>query len=298
MSKQEGVEESVYSKSARGKTVNMSLELSEVQLEILQFLAEYKFATTGQLERYAGITRAAEKLRKLEEANLVRSYRYQPYNGRHSEKCWWLWYGGAKLLNTRYGLKVRYDPRLATTNAPSADRIHFRTMELELPCQVAQASGGWELILPQEFNRANPKDEAQPTPQTAQLARLLNLKQQRKIGEARYQGLELEVARLELAYKERDHLNCLPFHVNHHLAYLPDTEYAMLLILVPLDASSQFWHKRVAEYEELVARLDVYGVFFEANQARACKEVINTAGINALTINRVQELLDGFIQSL
>lgn len=260
-----------------------------VHLSILQFLNTYKFATTSHIERYLGISKAANRLRELEEINFVRSYRYEAEKGRASEKCWWLWYGGARLLSSILEAKVNYDHRLAQ-HPPSVDRIYFRTMEHEIRCQLEQAKGGWQLIEPQEFNRANPRaPEDTPTPQSYQLFLALDLAERQAIEAERQQGYDVSLRLKD--YEDEVHLECLPFQVNHHVAFIPDTTLAALLILCPTDITPQFWRIRLEEYGDMVGHVKIYGVFYSRPQATSWLETLNKAGIMAVTIDMVSTLL-------
>ena len=262
-----------------------AIKVNEVHVSILKFLVGVKFASTSQIGKYVPCEKAVDRLRELEEGGLVKSYRYQVDKGQASEKCWWLVYRGAKLLKKEYQFKARYDARLSSY-PPSEERVKLRGMELELSCQVKAA--GWELLVPQIFNKENPKPEGQLTPQARQLSIALDLLERREIQEARKRGENIN-ARI-VAYKGKKHLEDVPVHSNHYVAYHPQSEDAIVLILCPLDATGRFWEMRLKEYGLLSFRLPVCGIFYEAGQATAWIQPLNESGIRAVTINRLKEL--------
>ncbi len=263
---------------ARAKRDFMEKGLKKEHIDILNFLDAYKYATTGQIRKYSEIERAVNFLAQLEKVKMVVSYRYQPERGRTSEKCWWLGYAGAKWLSAKEGQIVRYDLRLAKQpSSPNALKLVGMEMEMFYQLEIASVAlqpqledyegrWDWEIILPEEFNSTNLKPDG-PTDQGQLLISLVEQMELQLIEEARKLGEA--VSRQELEFKERDYLNLVPFHANHHLLYIPEIPIAVVLILCPLDATATFWATRIEEYSALTARVPVYGVFYDQHHVSA-----------------------------
>lgn len=292
--------------AARAKREFIEKGLKKEHLIILNFLDAYKYATTGQIRKYREIERAIHFLAQLEKVKMVVSYRYQPERGRTSEKCWWLGYAGAKWLSAKEGQTVRYDPRLAK-QPPSPNALKLVGMEMELfyQLEIAQVAlqtqpddykGQWEwdFILPEDFNSTNPKPE-DATDQGRLLISLVEQIELQLIEEARKRGEA--VVRQELEFKERDYLNLVSFHANHHLFYIPETPIAVVLILCPLDATAKFWAARIEEYSALSARVPVYGVFYDQHHVSACLDQLEDSGIGTIIPEKIAELLGDLVAS-
>lgn len=291
---------------ARARREFIERGLKQEHMDALEFLDFYKYATTGQIRKYLGIERATHVLAELEKVKMVMSYRYQPERGRASEKCWWLWYAGAKFLSATNEEVVRYDPRLAK-QPPSLDGLKFRGMEMELYRQLWLASHAlkeqslppdvsweWDIIPREEFNSTNPKPQ-DATDQGRMLSWLVQQIEWRLIQAAHSRGED--ISRQQLEFEEQDYLNLVPFHANHHLIFIPDTLIAVVLILCPLDATSKFWAARVEEYADLTARIPVYGVFYDQHHASAWLDKLEGTGIGTVIPEKIAELLNDLVAS-
>ena len=271
---------------------------------VLRWLRDQKFATTSQVKTYVVLERATDRLRELEGAGLLDSYRYEPNKGYQSEKCYWLSYRGAKYLTDKENLPTRYESRYAT-HPPSDTAIHFRTMELQLPFLARQA--GWKVIEPKFYNSSRPRPQGEPTEQGRLLLEVLSRWVQRE--------KDLEPSQIAGRYNSQPqtspsastsasvtksragslgmavHLNKIPTGVNHHLCYLPQADEVIIFILCPENITSQFWERRIKEYGQLAHHVPIYGVFYTPQQAQAWSDPINESGIKVVSLVSLPTLL-------
>jgi len=96
------------------------------------------------------------------------------------------------------------------------------------------------------------------------------------------------------AFKKNKHLNCVPFQINHHVCYIPNTEAAMMFILCPLLVNGQYWQARIVEYQELAKKVKVWVVFYTREHVEVWAEPINEADIGIATMASLPQLFADF----
>ena len=135
--------------------------MTEARRVILEYLADHRFATTGQLyqELHLGIgksrTHTQHNLQRLRLGGLVKSFAVDPAKGNKTEYGYLLTQKGAEAIGRPYSNKY--------TRQPSQARLKLRDMELELARTVAFAGvegTTWSLISPLSHSPSHPL----PTP--------------------------------------------------------------------------------------------------------------------------------------
>ena len=276
------------------------LEVGSEHGFVLRWLRDQKFATTSQVKTYVVLARATDRLRELEGAGLLDSYRYEPNKGYQSEKCYWLSYRGAKYLTDKENLPTRYESRYAT-HPPSDTAIHFRTMELQLPFVARQA--GWKVIEPKFYNSSRPRPQGEPTEQGRLLLEVLSrwVQREKDLEPSQTAGRYNSQPQTSLSAsvtKSRAgslgvavHLNKIPTGVNHHLCYLPQADEVIIFILCAENITIQFWERRIKEYGQLAHHVPIYGVFYTPQQAQAWSDPINESGIKVVSLVSLPTLI-------
>jgi hypothetical protein len=225
-------------------------------LTILKLLGEFRFLTTGQLQRRVlpqrRVQRFREYLARLRDLGMVTAFPYEPERGKSSELCWLLLKAGAAEISLRYNTHFR--------RRPTRERIRFREVELQLEEQVSEA--GWKLVKPQSYNRVKPLPER--TEQFFRLAHAL---------EPQGKGFAADL--------------CVPINANDYVAYTHDGKQAVVLILCPPRATEKFWFSRVQRYRQLARRLKVVAVFEEPTQLKGCRSFLEKEGLLVTVVGLV-----------
>ena len=260
------------------------LDLDDDHITILKWINERRFAATGHVQTYLLVKNATARLLELEKAKYLTALRYERHKGLLSEKVYWLSSRGANLLMRR-GIKARSETRFRHS-PPDENRVHFGTMELELPHQARLAN--WKVIEPQIFNASNRKGDRQ-TDQTTAIANALHRREERQLQEAKARGDKKVTARQE-AFKRNEHLLGIPLQLNHHVCYRLDSEAVMIFILCQPEITGQFLEARLKEYEELAKRVKVWTVFYSKEFVEVWTESINAANFGITTLASLPDL--------
>jgi hypothetical protein len=271
-------------------------ELTTTQLEVLQWVAVQKFATTSHVRDYYQVADATDQLRHLEVWGLLHSTRYEPHKGRQSQNVYWLSSRGAAYL-TNHGNPTRHESRFAKT-PPDYNQVTFRTMELELMAQCYAI--GWQVVAPQVFNSANKKKAAGQTEQATILANAVHNIEQAQLASMKHdKGVSLwEFNERQADFAEGKHLEVIPRQCNEYVAYVPNTNIVLVFILCPLDITQAFWSARLKQYEALATKVVVYGVFAIEEQRDSWKALLNTTSIGTAYFMNLGELLKDYYSSI
>ena len=145
------------------KQQNSKCEITPTRQAILEYLADHRFATTGQLytelQMPLGLSRkhTDSDLRSMGRAGLVKSFVCDPTRGGGSEYGWLITRKGVEKVGREFGTKHR--------RKPSQERLKLRDMELELLRTISFAGvedASWSVIEPLVYSPSHPLPATTP----------------------------------------------------------------------------------------------------------------------------------------